>query len=182
MNNQLNSKEADLAYFWQIWKNSSQRDEFVTGVEFIVQRENWPMFRFQFERPLELFLSIFDHKFAKASFLAELYPRLTQLAGKIAAAVEFDSQVRLRFEERNSMALYEHYLEEIESKNKQQGAFYIRDESDPSNNSKAKIPIGDFIARSPYFDGSHAWADIFLRAGLHKRRQIEQQPFEDEAL
>ncbi len=50
------------------------------------------------------------------------------------------------------MTLYKHYINEIESKSKQEGALYIRDESDPNN--PLKIPIADFIANSPLFVGN----------------------------
>ncbi len=75
LNNQLNSKEVDLAFFWSTW-NSPLRQDFIEGLEFIVRRENWPMYRVEFERPLELFLTIYYSKLAEALFLPQLYPGL----------------------------------------------------------------------------------------------------------
>lgn len=112
--------------------------------------------------------------------LDEIYPRLGQLMERVAAAVELGEKGQAHCEERTSMMLYELFLEEIESKSKQQGAYYIRDDSDPTGS--VKTPIGDYIARSPLFANSQAWADIFLRAGLTKRIKIEQSPFEDREL
>jgi hypothetical protein len=156
---------------------------FISGLEFVVRPENWPLYRYEFERPLELFLAIFEAKLARAPFLAKLYPGLPQLVAKLTAVVEFSgSRGRLREEEKNTMTLYEHYIEEIESKSKQEGAFYIRNETDPNN--PLKTPIGDFISASPLFAGTYAyaWADIFLRASIHKRDHIESAPPESQEI
>lgn len=136
----------------------------------MVHPDNWPVYRVEFQRPLELFLTIYENKLSKVPLLGKLYPGLEQLVSKIAAAVEFSLKGVLRAEERTSMALYEHYINEIESRCKQEGAFYIRDESDPNN--PLKIPISDFIASSPVFERSQAWAEIFLRAGIQKLKEI----------
>jgi hypothetical protein len=82
--------------------------------------------------------------------------------------------------EHNSTALFQHFLEEIDSKSKQLGAYYIRDELPQSKG--IKVPISEFIAHSPLFQDSYAWADIFSRAAYHKRLQIESQPFQDPEL
>ena len=74
------------------------------------------------------------------------------------------------------MAYYEHYLQEMESKSKLMGAYYIIDQDDPK---KVKVPIGDVIARSPLFQGKHQWTDIFLTAGIYKRRELERRSYID---
>lgn len=71
--------------------------------------------------------------------------------------------------EKKSDALYEYYLREIDSKNKREGAFYIKDKD---SNGK-KIPIGEFIAKSEHAS-NHAWKDIFFKATLlHNKKRVD---------
>jgi hypothetical protein len=90
---------------------------------------------------------------------------------KIESAIEIKGiKNKVRPEERNSDLLYQHFLEEIESKSKREGAYYIRDEA-----KNKKVPIGDFIAQSNMFEGSHAWSDIFFKSSILKKREEERK-------
>jgi hypothetical protein len=64
----MNSNTADLSFFWSIW-NSQEREKIIDAIKFIVEPQSWPLYRFQFEQPMELFLNIYDLKMAKIPFI-----------------------------------------------------------------------------------------------------------------
>ena len=61
-------------------------------------------------------------------FVDKIYPGLTALVDKIEKRLEVRRDKRkIHFSERNTDLLFKHYIQEIESRNKREGAYFIRD-------------------------------------------------------
>jgi hypothetical protein len=66
--NEMASKSADFAYMWSIW-NYQDRTSIIQAFEFIVRSDSWSLFKYEFEKPLEMFLHIYNAKMAGKPYI-----------------------------------------------------------------------------------------------------------------
>lgn len=62
--------------------------------------------------------------------------------------------------------MYHHFLQEFDSRDKREGAYYIKDEE-----NNIRLPIGEFIAQKGGFENLDEWKEIFSRVLAIKKFQ-----------